>query len=286
MKISGRICSEVHGEKRDLPDAQVRLWLIKRPNNAEIPVFDGKSADDGSFWFDQDYIGDAPFTPQYFSKAKYCIEKKGYRKAEGIHDLSENGGTLDDILLEREALQVLGRVVSHNRPDRPVHGANVTVLINNVERARMRSNHEGAFERDIDGAYKSQTLNWTVKRFGYIGEKGTVEIRSNRSDLKTIDLIPHWWTGLFQKIGLDPEVGVGVLLSLGLLLFVAWWAFVRCPEGTVKADNFTKAGASSQDVEIALGECLSVAQGKCGEERDGEIVRCMTAARRGYQFAK
>ncbi|MGE0642620.1 MAG: hypothetical protein AB7P24_03020 [Nitrospira sp.] len=283
MIIRGKVRSGAHGEKRDLSDAQVRLWLIKRSDKAEIPVFDGRSADDGGFRFDQDDIGGVPFTPQYFAKVKFSVEKKGYRKAEGAHDLSEDDSTLSDIELEREALQVLGCVVSNGRL---VRGAKIIILLNGVERARIRSNYQGIFERDIDGVYKGQILNWTVKGFGYKRKTGKVEIHSNRVDIKTIDVTPHWWAGLCQHIGLDPEVGVGVLLSLVLLLFVAWWAFVRCPDATVKVDNFTKAGATGQDIERALGECLSVSQGKCGLERDGEVIRCMTAQGRGYQFVK
>lgn len=265
---------------KSVKGADGRIWLVRKSDGAEFIVGSDSSNDEGVLGAHPDLVDNLPCNSQYFSRIKYTVEKKGYRKAEGVTDVVDGDINLGDIELEREALRVSGRVTSNKRP---VAGAKIIVLINGVERARIETSHEGTFDREIEGIYEGQTLDWTVKRLGYWNKSETVEIRSNRINLETIDLTPRWWIRICQRLGIAPEVLAGVLLTLALGAVVVWWA-LGCPEASVKAENFTKEKVSGDDIQGVFSECRYRSQGKCGTELDGEITGCMTE--RGYLTTK
>ena len=202
-------------------------------------------------------------------------------------DNDEEEINLGDIELAWKALRIHGQITSNARP---VKGATVIVQIDNVERARILTDHEGKFTRDIEGDYEGRTLMWTVKRFGYISEMGSIqEIRSIEVEVREDDLVLYWWAGICQSLGVDPRVvlGVlGVLLSLGLG-WALWNKIIcipSCPEPSVKAADFRKDGVNSRDIETAFSECLFISHGKCGQDKDASIRQCME--NRGYKYSK
>ena len=278
MRIRGRVVSK----GQPITDAEVCTWLVKRSDSAEILAFEGKSVDNGTFEVSQDVLDGLPCNSRHFIDVKYSVERKGYRTVRLTRPIIDEEINLGDIELVREALRVQGRVTSNGRPVRAVK---VIVHIDEVERGCIHTDNDGIFKRDIEGSYESRKLVWTARRFGYISATGSIaEIRSNELDLREIDLTPNWWIGMCQNLGVDPQVVLGVLISLtfGLLL---WWV-LGCPDVSVKAQDFTKNEARVHEIETAFEECKFVSQGKCGAERDSEIIRCMTTPKRGYHYTK
>jgi len=267
MKIRGQVVSK----GTLIADASVRLSLVKRSDGEEISVFDGRSVDDGTFEVTQNILDGLPCNSQNFGQVKYSVEKNGHQSAQGAQPIVDEDTNLRNIDLARNALRVHGRVTSKGRP---VRAATVMVQIDDVERASIRTDHEGKFTRDIDGSYESHTLVWAARRFGYISATGSIsEIRSTEVDVGEVDLKPHWWTARV------------VLLSLGLGLALVIYLWVKhCPEPSVTAADFQKKGANSQDRQIAFAECLSLSQVQCGKDKDTTIRQCLE--NRGYTFSK
>ncbi|BFU95616.1 MAG: hypothetical protein NTNFB02_23380 [Nitrospira sp.] len=277
MRIRGRVITQ----GTHVADAKVRIWLVKRSDAVEVPAFDGWSTDNGTFECTQDMIDNIVTTSRNFIHVKYSVEKKGYRSVSDVVPFVDVETNLADIEFPRSSLRIRGRVVSNRRP---VSAAKIIVRIAEVERGRIRADHNGQFERDIEGHYESQPLVWTARRLGYIRATGNLEIRSNQLDFLDIDLTPRWWMGLCQIWRLDPEVVPGVLLSVLFgLIFVGWLVF-RCPDPTVKAQDFTKGRADDADRGEKFRGCLSRFPDKCGTETDSAIIKCMKE--KGYQYAK
>jgi hypothetical protein len=280
MRIRGRVVSK--GEP--IADAKVCIRFVKRSDSAEILAFEGSSVDDGTFETSQDVLDGLPCNSRHFVEVKYSVEWNGYQTAQGSWPIVSEETDLRDIDLVRNALRVQGRVTSNGRP---VRAAKIIVHIDEVERACIHTDNAGIFKQEIEGSYESRKLVWTARRFGYITATGSIsEIRSNVLDLREIDLTPHWWIGICQNFGVDPQVVPGVLLSLGLgLALVIWW-LGRCPDSSMVAADFTKSGASVQDRQTNFNECVFIARGKCGEEKDGTIRRCMENPNRSYTYSK
>lgn len=284
MKIRGRVTSH----EKPVADATVQLWLVKRSDGAEIDVAQEiRSDDSGSFEIAQNTIDGVPYNPQYFKQVKYSVEKPLYQPAQDSRPLDDADEeiNLGDIDLAWKALRVQGEIASNARP---VNGATVILRLDNVERARILTNHEGKFTRDIEGNYEGRTLTWTAKRFGYISEMGSIqEIRSIEVEVKEDDLVLHWWAGICQSLGVDPRIvlGVlGVLLSLGVGVMLWNGGPDPCLESSVTAADFQKKGVNSRDIETAFSECLFISQGQCGKDKDARIRQCME--NRGYKYSK
>ena len=279
MRIRGRVVCR--GEP--VADAKARIWLVKRSDGAEILVFDGRSSDNGTFGVSLDVIDGLSCNSQHFSHVRYSIEKNGFKPkpAHDIRPIDNEDIRLGDIALIREAIRISGRVISNGRP---VRAAKVVVCIDGVERACIPTGNNGAFERMIEGDYEGRKLEWSAKRFGYIGETGTRDICSNEIDLEGIDLVPHWWTGMCQNLGVDSQVVPGVILSLVLGALLVYWLVIRCPDASVKPQQFTKNGATMETIQPSFNECRFGSQEMCGAQRDDEIIRCMVNG--GYQYTK
>jgi hypothetical protein len=284
MKIRGRVTSH----EKPVADATVQLWLVKRSDGAEIDVVQEiRSDDSGAFEIAQSTIDGVPYNPQYFKQVKYSVEKPLYQPAQDSRSLDndEEEINLGDIDLAWKALRVQGEIASNARP---VKGATVILQLDNVERARILTNHEGKFTRDIEGDYHGRTLMWTAKRFGYISEMGSIQgIRSIEVEVKEDDLVLHWWAGICQSLGVDPRIVLGVLgllLSLGVGVILSTPKPPPCLESSVTAADFQKKGVNSRDIETAFSECLFISQGLCGKEKDASIRQCME--NRGYKYSK
>lgn len=286
MKISGRVVSK----EKPIADAAVHLWLVKRSDGAEIVVaHEIRSDDSGTFEIAQNIIDGVPYNSQYFKQVKYSVEKPLYQPAQDSRPLddAEEEINLGDIDLAWKALRVHGQITSNRRP---VEAATVGIKINDVERARIHTDREGKFTRDIDGDYEGHTLMWTARCFGYISESGSIqEIRSIEVEVREDDLVIHWWAGICQSLGVDPRIvlGVlGVLLSLGVGVML--WNVIDgpepCLESSVTAADFQKKGVNSQDRQTAFNECLFISQGQCGKDKDAHIRQCME--NRGYTYSK
>ena len=277
----------VTSHEKPVADATVQLWLVKRSDGAEIDVVQEiRSDDSGAFEIAQSTIDGVPYNPQYFKQVKYSVEKPLYQPAQDSRSLDndEEEINLGDIDLAWKALRVQGEIASNARP---VKGATVILQLDNVERARILTNHEGKFTRDIEGDYHGRTLMWTAKRFGYISEMGSIqEIRSIEVEVKENDLVLHWWAAICQSLGVDPRVVLGVLLSLGVgvMLWFIFHPYEPCLESSVTAAHFQKKGVNSRDIETAFSECLFISQGLCGKEKDASIRQCME--NRGYKYSK
>ena len=281
MKIRGRVV--IKGEP--VADAEICTWLVKRSDGAEVLAFDGRSVDNGTFGVSQDVLDGLACNSRHFIDVKYSVEKKGYRTIRKTRPILEEGEiNLGDIELVREALRVRGRISSNGRA---VEAARMIVCIDDVERAHILTAIDGTIDQDIEGNYEGRKLVWTVKRFGYIREAGSIpDIRAQEVNLGEIHVVPRWWTGLAQTFGIDPRIVLGAFLValVGLLVWI-WWG-LRCPDVSVKASNFIKHGVTMQDVETHFGECVFFSQGACGAAKDSEIIACMTAPTRGYQYQR
>jgi hypothetical protein len=279
MKIRGRVV--IKG--KPIADAEIRMWLVKRSDGAEVHAFDGRSVDNGTFEVSQDVLDGLPCHSRHFTDVRYSVERRGYRTVHGTRPVLEEEINLGEIELIREALRVHGRITSNRRP---VRAAKVIVHIDDVERACIRTEHDGTFERDIEGHYEGRKLAWVATCFGYIKESGTGEVHSDDMLLENIQLTPRWWTGFAQTFGLDPRIVLGAFLVLfvGLPIWI-WWE-LRCPDVSVKQSHFIKNRATMQDVETNFGECVFSAQGTCGAEKDRKIIACMTVPNRGYQYKR
>lgn len=286
MRIRGRVVSK----EKPIADATVHLWLVKRSDGTEIDVVEDIRSDDyGAFEIAENMIDGVPYNTQYFQHVKYSVEKPLYQPVQDCRPLgdAEEDINLGDIELPWKALRVHGHITSHRHP---VKGATVIVQIDTVERARIRTDQEGTFTRDIEGDYHGRTLMWTAKCFGYIRDTGSIqEIRAIDVEVRKDDLVLHWWAGLCQSLGVDPRVvlGVlGVLLSLGLGVIVM--KFIPNSPGpcepSVTAVDFHKKGVNSQDRQTAFNECLFISTERCGKDKDAYIRQCME--NRGYTYAK
>lgn len=277
MRIRGRVISQ----GTHVADARVRIWLVKKSDAVEVPAYNGLSTDNGTFECAQEMIDNIVTTSRNFIHVKYGVEKNGYRSVSGILPFVDVETNLADIELPRDSLRIRGRVLSNGRP---VPATKIIVRIAEVERGRIRANHDGKFERDIEGHYEGQPLVWTARRLGYIRATGSLEVRANQLDLTDIDLTPRWWMGLFQIWRLDPEVVLGVLLSVVFGLIFVYWLVGACADPTVKAQHFTKSGADGDVRGEKFRGCLNLSSGKCGTERDRAIIGCM--AEEGYKHTK
>ena len=286
MKIRGRVISH----EKPVADATVQLWLVKRSDGTEIDVAQEiRSDDSGAFEIAQSTIDGVPYNSQYFKQIKYSVEKPLYQPAKDSRPLDndEEEINLGDIELAWKALRVHGQITSNARP---VKSATVIFQIDNVERARILTNHEGKFTRDIEGNYEGRTLMWTAKRFGYISEMGSIqEIRSIEVEVREDDLVLYWWAGICQSLGVDPRIVLGVLglllsLCVGVILSYIPPKPPPCLESSVTAADFQKKGVNSRDIETAFSECLFISHGKCGQDKDASIRQCME--NRGYKYSK
>lgn len=284
MRIYGRVFSK----RKPIADATVQLWLVKRSDGAEIDVAQEiRSDDSGTFEIAQSTIDGVPYNPQYFKQVKYSVEKPLYQPAQDSRPLDDADEeiNLGDIDLAWKALRVQGEITCNRCP---VGVATVDIQIDDVERARIHTDREGKFNRDIEGDYEGHRLTWTAKRFGYISETGSIsEIRSIEVEVREDDLVLHWWAGICQSLGVDPRIvlGVlGVLLSLGVGVMLWNGGPDPCLESSVTAADFQKKGVNSRDIETAFSECLFISQGQCGKEKDVSIRQCME--NRGYKYSK
>lgn len=283
MRIEGRIVSKGN----PVSGAAVEIWLVRKSDGAELLVFDVVSGDAGGFAVHHDTIAGLPCTPQHFSRIKYSVKADGYEPVQESVQFVTEDVDLGDINLIRLALRVSGRILSNGRP---VPAAKVTVCIDEVERACIRTGHDGTFERDIEGDYEGRRLAWMVKRFGYIHESGSIaEIHTRELVLGDIDLAPRWWRGFFQNVGIDPEVAlwIGIAFLLGLIILFSVWSPKNpepCNPLSVGSQNFDKAGKKRVEIDKAFDECLSKSPGKCAEEKDNQIIQCMDSM--GYKQRK
>ncbi len=215
MKIRGRVVSK----ETPLADATIQLWLVKRSDGTEIDVANGiKTDDSGNFEITQSLIDGVPYNSQYFKQVKCSVERTLYQTVQVSRSLDNNNDekeiNLGDIDLAWKALRVYGQITSNARP---VEGATVIVQIDNVERTRIQTDHEGKFTRDIEGDYEGHRLVWTARRFGYVSATGLIpEKRSIEADLK-----PQWWTS---------RVVLGALPFLVLGLAVVFYIYMHIPD--------------------------------------------------------
>lgn len=278
MRIKGRVVSK----GQPVADAALCLWLVKRSDAAEVIAFDGVSVDNGTLEVSRDVLHGLLCNSEHFVDIKYSIGKTGYRTVRGTRPILGEEINMGDIELDREALVVRGRVSSNGRA---VKSAKVVVCIDDVERACIRTEHDGTFERDIHGHYEGRRLTWVATCFGYIKETGTREVQSDDVLLDKIHLVPRWWTGLARTFGLDPRIVLGAFLTLCVGLVWIWWK-LSCPDMSVTASNFIRNRTTNQEVETNFGECVFFSQGACGAEKDRSIITCMTAPNRGYQYKR